>query len=92
MVDNEGDEIFADEIGVMLARDISALHQGSTFVVDVKSGRVCFATDPELRANGAVTDYWKTAIPVFERRVASSRPSPLEVPASFFDPPIGQRL
>jgi phosphomannomutase/phosphoglucomutase len=31
VVDNEGNEIFADKIGVMLARDISALHQGSTF-------------------------------------------------------------
>ena len=26
VVDNEGDEIFADKVGVMLARDISALH------------------------------------------------------------------
>src|SRR4029079_19468802 len=32
VVDNEGNEIFADKIGVMLARDISALHPGSTFV------------------------------------------------------------
>ena len=27
VVDNEGDEIFADKVGVMLARDMSALHQ-----------------------------------------------------------------
>ncbi|TJV36811.1 MAG: phosphomannomutase/phosphoglucomutase, partial [Mesorhizobium sp.] len=30
-------EIFADKVGVMLARDISGQHPGSTFVVDVKS-------------------------------------------------------
>ena len=53
VVDNEGNEIFADKIGVMLARDISALHPGSTFVVDVKSTGL-FATDPVLEANGAV--------------------------------------
>ena len=52
VVDNEGNEIFADKIGVMLARDISALHPGSTFVVDVKSTGL-FATDPVLQANGA---------------------------------------
>ena len=28
VVDNEGEEIFADKVGVMLARDISAQHQG----------------------------------------------------------------
>ena len=28
VVDDEGEEIFADKVGVMLARDISALHQG----------------------------------------------------------------
>ena len=37
VVDNEGDEIFADKVGVMLARDISALHENAKFVVDVKS-------------------------------------------------------
>ena len=49
VVDNEGEEIFADKIGVMLARDLSKLHPGATFVVDVKSTGL-FATDPELKA------------------------------------------
>ena len=47
VVDNEGDEIFADKIGVMLARDLSKLYPDATFVVDVKSTGL-FATDPEL--------------------------------------------
>jgi len=59
VVDNEGDEIFADKVGVMLARDISALHKNARFVVDVKSTGL-FTTDPVLIANGARTDYWKT--------------------------------
>ncbi|PBC08746.1 phosphomannomutase/phosphoglucomutase [Mesorhizobium sp. WSM3859] len=69
VVDNEGTEIFADKIGVMLARDISSLHPKSTFVVDVKSTGL-FMTDPVLAQNGARTDYWKTGHSYIKRRVA----------------------
>jgi phosphomannomutase / phosphoglucomutase len=68
VVDNEGAEIFADKIGVMLARDLSASHKGATFVVDVKSTGL-FATDPVLIANGVKTDYWKTGHSHIKRRV-----------------------
>src|SRR6266516_4245495 len=59
VVDNEGEEIVAEKVGVMLARDISALHPGATFVADVKSTGL-FATDTVLQKNHAKTDYWKT--------------------------------
>jgi phosphomannomutase / phosphoglucomutase len=59
VVDNEGQEIFADKVGVMLARDISARNKDALFVVDVKSTGL-FLTDPVLKANGAKTHYWKT--------------------------------
>ena len=59
VVDNEGHEIFADKVGVMLARDISSIHSNARFVVDVKSTGL-FTSDPVLKANGARTDYWKT--------------------------------
>src|SRR5471032_2370300 len=68
VVDNHGEEIFADKIGVMLARDLSKLHPGATFVVDVKSTGL-FATDPELIANGVKADYWKTGHSHIKRRV-----------------------
>jgi phosphomannomutase/phosphoglucomutase len=68
VVDNEGEEIFADKVGVMLARDISALQKGATFVADVKSTGL-FMTDPVLIANGAKTDYWKTGHSYMKRRV-----------------------
>ncbi len=68
VVDNEGEEIFADKVGVMLARDMSALHPGATFVVDVKSTGL-FATDPELKKNGVKADYWKTGHSYMKRRV-----------------------
>ena len=47
VVDNEGEEIFADKVGVIMARDLSKLYPGSTFVADVKSTGL-FASDPEL--------------------------------------------
>src|SRR5450631_1155885 len=68
VVDNRGEEIFADKIGVMLARDLSKLYPGSTFVVDVKSTGL-FATDPELLAQGVKADYWKTGHSHIKRRV-----------------------
>ena len=68
VVDNEGEEIFADKVGVMLARDISTLHPGSTFVVDVKSTGL-FMTDPKLAENGVKVDYWKTGHSYIKRRV-----------------------
>src|SRR5258707_10398099 len=67
VVDNEGEEIFADKVGVMLARDISAQHKGAIFVVDVKSTGL-FMTDPVLHADGAQTDYWKTGHSYTKRR------------------------
>lgn len=69
VVDNEGSEIFADKIGVMLARDLSTLHPNAQFVVDVKSTGL-FMTDPVLIKNGAKTDYWKTGHSYIKRRVA----------------------
>ena len=68
VIDDRGREIFADKIGVMLARDLSARHPSSRFVVDVKSTGL-FATDPVLIGNGAVTDYWKTGHSYIKRRV-----------------------
>ncbi|MGE4246926.1 MAG: phosphomannomutase/phosphoglucomutase [Parvibaculaceae bacterium] len=67
VVDNEGNEIFADKVGVMLARDISGLHPGATFVVDVKSTGL-FVTDPVLKKNGVKADYWKTGHSYMKRR------------------------
>jgi phosphomannomutase / phosphoglucomutase len=68
VVDNDGEEIFADKVGVMLARDISSRHKNALFVADVKSTGL-FATDPVLIKNGARTDYWKTGHSYMKRRV-----------------------
>jgi len=69
VVDNLGEEIFADKIGVMLARDLAKLHPNAQFVVDVKSTGL-FASDPVLQGLGARTDYWKTGHSYIKRRVS----------------------
>ena len=53
----------------MLARDLSALHENATFIVDVKSTGL-FITDPVLKANGAKTVYWKTGHSYIKRKTA----------------------
>ena len=67
VVDDEGEEIFADKIGVLIARDLSALHENAQFVVDVKSTGL-FVTDPILQQNGAKTEYWKTGHSYIKRK------------------------
>ncbi|MCI5038559.1 MAG: phosphomannomutase/phosphoglucomutase, partial [Donghicola eburneus] len=68
VVDDEGEEIFADKVGVIMARDLSKLYPGSTFVADVKSTGL-FASDPELQERGVKADYWKTGHSHMKRRV-----------------------
>jgi len=68
VVDNTGDEIFADKVGVILARDWAKTHPGATFVADVKSTGL-FASDPELLKYGIKADYWKTGHSHMKRRV-----------------------
>jgi phosphomannomutase/phosphoglucomutase len=68
VVDDEGEEIFADKVGVIMARDLAKLYPGATFVADVKSTGL-FASDPELLKHGIKADYWKTGHSHMKRRV-----------------------
>ena len=76
VVDNEGNEIFADKVGVMLARDISSQYPGSTFVADVKSTglfntpTVCCAPMAPSPITG------RPATPISSAALPSSAPSP----------------
>jgi phosphomannomutase/phosphoglucomutase len=69
VVDDTGEEIFADKIGLMLARDLSQTYKDATFVVDVKSTGL-YATDAVLKANGAKTVYWKTGHSYIKRKTS----------------------
>lgn len=71
VVDDEGEEIFADKIGLMLARDLAPLHPGATFVVDVKSTGL-YATDPILKEHGCKVIYWKTGHSYIKRKSAET--------------------
>lgn len=68
IVDNKGNEIFADKMGVLLARELAARHGGGTFVVDVKSTSL-YKDDPALIKSGGKTDYWITGHSYIKRRV-----------------------
>ena len=91
VVDDTGDEIFADKVGVMLARDMAALHPNATFIADVKSTGL-FATDPVLQQLGAKTEYWKTGHSYMKRRVNESGAlAGFEKSGHFFfNPPVGR--
>ena len=90
VVDDTGREIFADKIGVLLARDLSAAHKNAQFVVDVKSTGL-YLTDPVLKERGVKVDYWKTGHSYIKRRTAELKAlAGFEKSGHFFfNPPIG---
>ncbi|MEM7774486.1 MAG: phosphomannomutase/phosphoglucomutase [Pseudomonadota bacterium] len=91
VVDNLGEEIFADKVGVMLARDLAVLHPNATFVADVKSTGL-FLTDPVLVENRARTLYWKTGHS-YMKRYTHEQKALVGFEKSghfFFQPPLGR--
>ncbi len=68
IIDNEGNEIFSDKIGLLIARNLSEMHKGSKFIVDVKSTGL-FANDKILLGNKCETIYWKTGHSHIKRKV-----------------------
>jgi phosphomannomutase/phosphoglucomutase len=91
VVDDEGEEIFADKIGLILARDLAPRYANATFVVDVKSTGL-FTTDPVLKAAGATTVYWKTGHSYIKRKTAElGALAGFEKSGHlFFNPPLGR--
>ena len=68
VIDNNGDEIFSDKIGLLIARNLSEKYQGSKFIVDVKSTGL-YAKDDKLINNNCKTIYWKTGHSHIKRKV-----------------------
>tara|TARA_B100002052_G_scaffold51250_1_gene44372 strand:- start:1749 stop:2846 length:1098 start_codon:yes stop_codon:yes gene_type:complete len=68
VIDNEGNEIFSDKIGLLIARNLSSKFKNSKFVVDVKSTGL-FNTDKVLLNNNCKTIYWKTGHSHIKRKV-----------------------
>ena len=68
VIDNNGNEIYSDKIGLLIARNLSKKYQNKTFVVDVKSTGL-FEKDIILSKNNCKTIYWKTGHSHIKRKV-----------------------
>ena len=68
VIDNKGNEIFSDKIGLLIARNLSSKFKNSKFIVDVKSTGL-FNTDKILVKNNCKTIYWKTGHSHIKRKV-----------------------
>ena len=91
VVDDTGAEIFADKVGVLLARDLSSRIPNAQFVVDVKSTAI-YTIDPVLKARGVKVDYWKTGHSYIKSRTAELKAAAGFEKSGhyFFNPPVGR--
>ena len=72
VIDNKGNEIFSDKIGLLIARNLSFSHNNSKFIVDVKSTGL-YSNDEVLNKNQCKTIYWKTGHSHIKRKVYSDK-------------------
>ena len=72
VIDNEGNEIFSDKIGLLIARNLSTKHKNSKFIVDVKSTGL-YSKDKVLLENNCETVYWKTGHSHIKRKVNTEK-------------------
>jgi len=72
VIDNKGNEIFSDKIGLLIARNLSKKHNDSKFIVDVKSTGL-YAKDKILLENNCKTIYWKTGHSHIKRKVNAEK-------------------
>ena len=68
IIDDKGNEIFADKIGLLIARNLSFKHKKSKFIIDVKSTGL-YLKDEILLKNNCKTIYWKTGHSHIKRKV-----------------------
>ena len=68
VIDDKGNEIFSDKIGLLIARSLSKDHKNSKFIVDVKSTGL-YSNDKILKENKCETIYWKTGHSHIKRKV-----------------------
>ena len=68
VIDDKGNEIFSDKIGLLIARNLASKHKNSKFIVDVKSTGL-YTKDKVLLDNNCKTIYWKTGHSHIKRKV-----------------------
>ena len=72
VIDDKGNEIFSDKIGLLIARNLSTLYKNSKFIVDVKSTGL-YSNDKVLNKNQCETIYWKTGHSHIKRKVNNEK-------------------
>jgi len=68
VIDDKGNEIFSDKVGLLIARNLSDKYKKSKFIVDVKSTGL-YLKDDVLLKNNCKTIYWKTGHSHIKRKV-----------------------
>jgi len=68
VIDDKGNEIYSDKIGLLIARNLATKHNNSKFIVDVKSTGL-YSKDKVLLDNNCETIYWKTGHSHIKRKV-----------------------
>jgi len=68
VIDDKGNEIFSDKVGLLIARNLSEKYKKSKFIVDVKSTAL-YLKDDVLLKNNCKTIYWKTGHSHIKRKV-----------------------
>jgi phosphomannomutase/phosphoglucomutase len=68
VIDDKGNEIYSDKIGLLIARNLASKHNNSKFIVDVKSTGL-YSKDKILLKNQCKTIYWKTGHSHIKRKV-----------------------
>ena len=72
VIDDKGNEIFSDKIGLLIARNLANEYKNSKFIVDVKSTGL-YSKDKILSDNQCETIYWKTGHSHIKRKVNSEK-------------------
>lgn len=91
IVDETGEAVFADKLGLLLARDLAVAHPDAHFLVDVKSTGL-FAIDTVLSSCGATVEYCKTGHSHVKQKLRSSGALAAFEKSGhiYFGPPVGR--
>ena len=72
VIDDKGNEIYSDKIGLLISRNLASKFPNSKFIVDVKSTGL-YSKDKVLFENNCETLYWKTGHSHIKRKVSSEK-------------------
>ncbi len=91
VVDGSGQPIYADRLGLLIARQLATANPGAMFLADVKSTGL-FAVDPVLRRHGCTVRYVPTGHTYMKRELHESGAlAAFERSGHFlFAPPLGR--